>query len=444
MRILAGLTVLGLCASAYLAPAYQRERPGSLPRVEFVDEPAERAARGERERALGVALAGYEDLSAEDPADLEALRARIRVGLLIGAVALGQPGLHELVRVQTDAYLARRAELDPDGSFIRGVLEEWVEQRLHFDWTHRQGFYARVSTAIFLAARDDPRGHDMLMTLVKKGEFYTEFFPYARRLHPGWPAVAPLVRHYLEQGGLAARVEAGVTLLDYKILFGTGQDLWERFGEDIRAAVREMRHRVRTLRQDPETRGSGETAILGLLMLAALGFPEEGKAVERATRRAYLQHADLVFHVGHIWTGRRMFVPQSPEYKRLDPTAQTYYYRAVAHRAALLTRGLAPGTDEELDDCLRLLVAGFDGPYSGIRSLSLQVLAALVPEKRPELIRRAIDERNILSITAAALADRLDDPLAVLLPPLQSPEPDYSALAAVTLLDRGDTRPLQR
>ena len=42
------------------------------------------------------------------------------------------------------------------------------------------------------------------------------------------------------------------------------------------------------------------------------------------------------------------------------------------------------------------------------------------------------------------LSDNLEDPVLTFLPALRTREPDYSALAAVSLLDRGKGRALQR
>ena len=448
MRILLGLVAVGLAASAHYAPRLHAERPGSLPLEGFVtDDPIERAAWGDEHRSLGSALSGYEEAHAASGDD-ELLRQRIRVGLLIGAVALGQPGLHELVRVQTTDYLERRGEIDPDGTFIRGVVREWLDERVNFDWLHRQGFYSRASASIYLSARRQEAGRKMLWTLVSEGRFYREFFPYVRRKHPSWPAVEPLVRHYLEKGGLGGlggRVEAGVTLLDYYVLFGVGKELLDRWLPDIRDAIREMRVRLRSGEPDDETSAIGPHAILGLAMLANLGYPEERRALERAEIHRYGPVAN-VLRVAWIETGKLSFESHRPGSRDFDLLleASDFYSRAAAHRAALIRRGLLDGKQEELARLLAILEAGFDGAHMPTRVYCLHALVAIDDELGQRLARRAVDERSVISVTAGVLLDDVKDRVAVFLPALMSPMPDTSALAAASLLDLDTGPALQR
>jgi hypothetical protein len=442
MRFALILAAIGLVASLPLAPWHARGLDEGL----FWDtDPARRAARGEEEGSLGVAMAGYEDLF-NATGDLDALRHRIRTGLLIGAVAVRQPGLDALIEMQTRAYLERREELDPDGTFLQEVLERWVQERLHFDWETRLGLYARTATAMFLAARGDPEAAKLLLKLMGQGGFYSEFFPYVRARHPGWPAVEPLARHYLEQGNLAARVEAGATLLNYYILFGVGGDLWDRHREGIRSAFAEMRRRVLKFDQDPMTTGSGGTALNGIAMVGLLGFETERKIIALGRPERYAGHAD-VMRIARLWTGADSFdsVDQTSRvFRDLTPEARAQYYGAAAHRLAALHRGLIEGSEEERDLLTRLLEAAYDETGSATRALALQTFVSLGAKQAPALIRRAIVGRGAFSIDAAALADDLEDPVPILLPALRSQEPDYAALAAVSLLDRGEGRALQR
>ena len=442
MKLAMSLAAVGLVASLILAPRHARGIDEDL----FWDEdPARRAARGEKEGALGVTLSGYEDLY-DATRDLEALRNRIRTGMLIGAVAMGQEGLEALVIAQTKSYLQHRKELDPDGSFLQEVLERWVHERVNFDWKTQRGFYARTSTAMFLAARGDPIGSDMLRKLVQQGRFYTEYLPFARVRHPGWLGVEPVVRMYLEKDDLGGRVEAGATLLDYYILFGEGGDLWEQYRENIRSAFAELRRRVLAFARDPVTIGSGATAMIGIAMIGMLGFEKERKIIARDRPTMYAGLTDIV-KVARIWIGVDGFdkyEQTSLAFRDLETRAKEQYYSAAAHRLAAMHRGLIEGTEEEREKLSDLLEAAFDETSNVTRALALQTLVSLKAERAPVLLRRALVGRGAFAIDAAALADGLEDPVAIFLPALRTPEPDYAALAAVSLLDRGERRALQR
>ena len=117
MKLALSVAVVGLVASLVLAPRWAR----GIDEEFFWDtDPAVRAARGEELRSLGVALAGYEDLVEADPDDLDALRKRIHTGMILGAVAMGQEGLEELVMTQVESYLKRRDDAD---KVLSAVLE---------------------------------------------------------------------------------------------------------------------------------------------------------------------------------------------------------------------------------------------------------------------------------------------------------------------------------
>jgi len=442
MRFALILAAVVLVASLLLARRYARGIDEEL----FWDtDPARRAARGEEEGALGVTLAGYEDLF-DATGELDALRHRILTGMLLGAVAMGQQGLDDLMMTQIESYFERRAELDPDGAFLQEILERWVQERLHFDWQSLRGFYARTSTSMFLAARGDPDGVDMLRKLMENEGFYTEFFPYVRARHPGWLGVEPVIRNYLPKGDLASRVEAGATLLNYYILFGVGEDLWKRHREDIRSAFAEMRRRVLRFSQDPMTVGSGGTALNGIAMLGLLGFEKERKIIARDRPERYAGHAD-VMKIARLWTGADSFetVDQTSRvFRDLLPQAKEQYYGAAAHRLAAMHRGLIEGSEEERDLLTHLLEAAYDETNNVTRALALQTFVALGAKQAPRLLQRALVGRGGFAIDAAVLADNLADPALIFLPALRTGEPDYASLAAVSLLDRGDGCALQR
>lgn len=449
MRLLIALAAAALLASAYLAPRHYAGRETGFPIGRFVTTDAwARAREGEAGKELGVAMGGYEDLVRDRPGDLDALRGRIRTGFLIGAVGLGQPGLQDLVRAQADAYLERRAELDPDSSFLRAVVAQWLDGRLRFDWFHQLGFYACAATSILRAARGDPAGREMLLELSRHGDFYVQFFPFARRYHPGWHAAETLIVHYLEHGDLAARVEAGVTLLDYNGLFGVGGDLVERFLPVIRDSVREMRGRVRAFTAEGAS-DAGRASIVGMALLANRGDADEMRLLAEAKSERellyYAPHADTV-RIARMLVGLGDFASMGPltvNHKDLDSADQEFYYLAAAHRAVrLLKEGGAGGG--EAQGCLDLVESAFDTSVAQLRVLAMQTLLRLAPERGAALVARALDGRGILGVYAGALADRVEERVAFFLPAMSSPMPDLSALAAVSMFDPVEPRALQR
>jgi hypothetical protein len=194
------------------------------------------------------------------------------------------------------------------------------------------------------------------------------------------------------------------------------------------------------------TVNSGGTAVMGLAMVAMLGFEKERKFIARDKPTAYAGHADLV-KIAKVWIGFHEFEKYEQtgrEFRDLDPRAKEMYYSAAAHRLAAMHRGLIDGDEEERGQLLRLLEAAFDESMPVTRTLALQTLVSLEAEQAPELLQRAIVGRGGFAIDAAVLSDDLADPVVTFLPAVRSREPDYSALAAVSLLDRLEGRALQR
>ncbi|HEX5139145.1 MAG TPA: hypothetical protein VFY93_19410 [Planctomycetota bacterium] len=448
MRPLMLLAVATLLGSLFFATRHYTRREAALPTTRFVTPDAASRAAGPFEAGqLGVALGGYEDLVREKPQDLEAMRGLFRTTLAIGSVGLGQPGIPEKVRAAADTYLRERHRLDPDGTLLQQVARRWVDGRLRVDWYNQAGFYACAATAIFVGARGDPKGPETLLSITNQGNFYLEFFPFARRYHPGWPIVAPLVAHYVENGDLAARVEAGVTLLEYNALFGVGGDLLERHLPAVRDAIREMREHVRRLTSEGAS-DVGRASILGTALLADRGEQEEIRLLAAAKgereRSIYAPHADTV-RIARLWTGLDDFSamdPLSSRYKELHELDQEIYYLAVAHRVARLQREKAP--QEKIAPLLDLLEGAFDGTVAALRIFSMEALMRLDPARGAPLVRRGIDGGGPFAVYAGALAEKLDDPAAVFLPAMSSPQPEVAALAAASLLDLPFPRALQR
>lgn len=447
MRIFTALAALGLLASAYLAPRHHEGRATAFSIARFVIPDArERARKGEEARELGVAMDAYKELAEGHPGDLGLLRDRIRTGFLIGAVSLGQADIPELVWTQAKAYVEGRKGIDPDGSLLKGILDRWLDERLHFDMA--VSVYPRASTAIYLAARGDAAGREMLFELARRGEtmggFHMQFFPYVRRYHPGWAAVEPLVVHYMEKGDAAARVEAGVALLDYNHLFGVGDELVERHLPSIRAAVREMLDRMRKPANQPSD--AGRAAIFCMALLAMRGEEEEMRTLAAAKSERellyYVPFADTV-RVARVCAGLDPFASMGPltvRFKDLDPLDQELYFLAVAHLATRAAKqGGFGGTEEILD----FVEAGFDGNTPS-KVLAMQMLLRLAPERGKRLVASAMEGRAAMSIYAGVLAGGVEDPVALYLPALASREPDFAAMAAATLRASEGPSALQR
>lgn len=448
MRLLTFLAAAILLGSLFFASRHYASRQPAFPMGLFVTpDAATRAAPAYAAKELGIALGGYEDLLRERPDDVDALRGSFRTAFTIGSVGLGQPRLPELLHAQTETYLSKRDRIDPDGTFLKDVLHQWVQGRLRVDWYHKAGFYACASTAIFVGARGEPTGREVLLAITQQGNFYLEFFPFARRYHPGWPIVEPLVAHYLEGGDLSGRVEAGVTLLDYHALFGVGGDLVDRHLPAIRDAIREMRKRIRAF-SDEGASDAGRAAIVGTALLANRGDEEERKVLAEVKGERellfYASHADTM-RLARLWVGLDDFSTMGPltnRYKELHEIDQEIYYLGAAHRAAhLMRKGAA---QEEIDPLLELLESSFDAPVANLRVFSMQALLRLAPARGEALVRRGLDGRGPFSVYAGALAGKVDDPTAVFLPYLGHPMPEVAALAASSLLDLPFPHALQR
>jgi len=446
MRVPTYVAVALLALSLWPAwRVYQDRRPVSDPGRFVSADAAARAALGEREGWLGVALSGYSDAVTASPDDLESLRGRIRTAFHIGGLAIDQPRMPELMAAQVEAYLARRAELDPDGSFLEEVLDGWCEARLGFEFDTPEGFYRRISTSIYLAARGDPRGLASIRELPRLDLFHLEFFPYVRRHHPSWSAVAPFVERFLTRGTLDARVNAGLTLLDYHTLFGVGQDLVDRFHADIRSAFREAKAALDAERGKRANVDMGKHALYGLALLSNLGHEEERRILDGMEPKRYPHHF-AVIRVARVWAGLDPFERLRPGSQRwhdlFDDVVREHYFLAAWHHLARARedRGTRPGGEQKL---LELLESGFDGRNAMIRILALHALATHGEGLGERCIRRALDERGTISVYAAILSDDLDDKVPALLPALTSPAADLPALAAAGMLGGGEPRPLQ-
>lgn len=449
MRIVFLLSLVALIVSVPLAWFHHEGRSGDADASSFaIADPRARAEQGAKERWLGVELSGWEQAVREDPDDADALIHKIGSVVHLGSVAVDQPTISSLLKDHTDAYIANRARIDPDGRHLQAMLNDWIEQRLEFPYATLKGFYVRAAASMFLAARGDPRGHAALKKIVSAGEFWTTFFPYVSRHHPNWSGVEPIVRHYLETGSLAARVGAGVTLLDYHLRYGAGEGLYDRHLEDIRAAFKEVKTALRAGRLDPETVEAGNQAFIGMAMLANAGFEEERKILQTMRLQFYPYHADRL-KMARVWADLAPFTRYSPRGKvfaAFSEDIQIAYYDAAAHRLAAIRRQPAEKRlmkEAERALCLELFANGFDGQSGPIRLKSLRALVQFDETLGRDVLRRAIAERGTISVYAGILAENVDR-VPILVPALRSTEADLPAIAVTGLLAIDGPQALQK
>jgi len=445
MRWLAAALLLLLAASV---PFALRVREGRASRA--VEDPfvtggaAERARFGEEHDALGVAISGYGALVRADPADPEARKALIRLALEAGATIADQPSVGGLIADQVAAYLEQRGRLDPDGSWMAGLVADFAETRLNHPF-----WMARTSAAMYLAARDDPRGHEALDGWMRDRPLYLEFCAYVRGRHLNWVGVRQVLEYYLENGDAEAIVHAGAALLEYHGLFGVGGELLARHGGTILATQIETLGTMDPTSEDPRVRALAETTVLGLAMD---GSDEARAALETVIPAQFGREADLVRMV-RVWSGIDPFSDYalgSLQWDLLTPAAKETFFRAAAFRYAVLVTQDTSGLDEEarerhddeLADAHRLAEEGLRGGTPPTRVYCLHVLAHHDTAARRDLLDTAIRSGGVLGLFAACLAE-VDDLAPIALPALASRAPDVSVMAAVAMMRLDGPGPLQ-
>jgi hypothetical protein len=425
VRVLLVLAVLGLGASAWFAPAHYRARPG-VPGHEtlFQRDPAKRVADGEAVGSLGLAFSGYEELFGKDPSNPVVVRGLFRTGQLLGASAFGQPHLDRLVGEVTQAYLARRAEIDPDGSFMRGVAGEWIDvRRQHPFWL------AQASVAIFSTAAGDPVGKQALLALPEKA-FFLEFFPFALRFLPGWPAVEAVARRDLADGRLLPRVLAGMTVLFYHHVYGVGGDLLEKYGPAIRSAFLEAKAGMGPPPKGPDHYGH---CLFGLAML---GEPEDLAVLRGMRLLDYPRFVDAI-RVARLAAGIDPF--SGHDWKALEDMSELVY-RAAAFRYARLVR--ESGADASIQDARAVLERGLYDSNDLVRVLCFRVLAAVDPQSAGALVEQKAAERGLTPLFAAFHLEP-ERRVPLLVPFLAVQDPGIAAIAAVGLRDPHAPPPIQ-
>jgi hypothetical protein len=256
-----------------------------------------------------------------------------------------------------------------------------------------------------------------------------------------------MAAHFLEKGELEGVVEAGTTLLEYHVLLGTAKDDLDRFLPVIRAGLRDMVAKLPTLQTTDALLPRGATALTGTGMLAALGYEEERAALQ-ALRPISVPLFAEELRIAQTYAGLRPLekdAPPSRAFEQIPPDLREHYFRAAAHRAAVLRRipegERSPAQAKELAFALDVVRAGWRHEDLWIRAYALGALAAIDPERGPAAIAEAIDGGGPLALFGISLAEApvdLAKRIASCLGGLSSAEPDYAAMAAVILLDLPD------
>lgn len=440
MRFLVLLGLLALGASVFWAPRYFSDRDADRREAAMYDlDSAERIRRGKEAGALGVTLAGY--LQA-DPNDPDTIRGQFETTLKLWAYAVSQPGFDKMVRDAAALYLQNRQRVDPKGELLQKTLRFWIKHRLE----HPGWFYAKAAPAIFLAARGDKQGLEKLFEFVKQGPFYREFFLYTRRVHPGWGAVGPVVKYYIEKGGLAKRIAAGATLLEYNNYFGYGQELLDQYRTNILGDLKEGLAKIRRGgNADEALRQRGEGILYGLALCG-----EEGRELLESVPEIDMDEYIVLFRCvrmlarvapkGKDWS---FYTPGSTRWGMLDSHSQRYYFWAVLHRYVQHHRG-ADADPKEVKEVRKLVDAALATKDTVLKIHVLSVLASLDKEWAEKLMPRYLRGGGVPSIYAAGMMPMRDsnDTVDLLLPAISSAMPDYASLAAVAMLDMDGPPPL--
>ncbi|MEM8883957.1 MAG: hypothetical protein AAGD14_07815 [Planctomycetota bacterium] len=432
-RLLFPLLALGLLGwSLWAAPNHRRAREAGIDLTGVIYESAQqRADEGEKARALGVALRGYEELLVESPEDVEAMRGLIRNGLTLSAVALGQADLTPVMGAIEEVFRKNREKIDPDGARLQEWMRTWVRLR-----REHISFLGPAAVNIWMAARGEERGRDELVAYTKKGPFHLEFLTYAIYQLPNWTGVEPIVKLYLEGESLEGRVFAGVTLMVYRRLYGVGDELWERHKGDIGAALVESKSKMRPDPNQDAPRSPGGMTLLGLAL-----YPSD--AARRIVARTQpVQHPYLakVVTLAQCWAGLKPFESidfESREYSVWLPHyVESYFMGLYLHYAELRRTGKRVSTPME-----ELVDLGTIHPTTNIRIWANRALAAIHPERSREIhdqLRQAGGLPGVYGIQAFPDLDRVP----YLFPALAVPEPGTNALAAVSLLDMDAPPPI--
>ena len=440
MRLVAVLATLILAASAWYAPTIRAGKTASFAASEFaVSDPAERVRIGKKERALGIQLAGYDELingGSKDPAHR---LGRIRIGILLGAAVDAHKGLGELVQAQIRDYIEHRETIDPDGSFIRELMRDWIRLKTQ----NPDHFYQRVAVLIFRAAAGEKDALTELLKYNERGPFYSQFFPFVRSHFLRWNVVEPFVKYQLERlddKDIYGFVEASYTLLLYESIFGVGTELLDSNLDEIRDAMKTVYGRL--ARPDPTNRlliGAGVSVLRGMTILALRGDRDFRKILIQA------EPVEMPYHLEYLAVAKTALGPLprpgQREFDGLEPELQTFLFRIAAVRAGLIRRALGSNDDpalaDQLDAMLKFVRVGYQTAAPLARGPMLLMLCKVGTDADRARIDEALVGGNIPALVASSLK-RPEDPIRLMLPAINSPLTWPGALAAVSISSGND------
>jgi len=438
MRISGSLPVIGslvlLVISAVWAPRVRETARSPADFAAVIADPLERGRFGLREHAQGVALGAFAEILAKEPAHAEAANGIMLAATRLAAAAVGQRELSRELVAAFLLYVAHHEEVDPDRRHLEAAIEEFVDTRCKHQW-----YVGRAALAMFLLGREDPRGMEIVEDLMSQADLYKEWLPRVQVYLPNLSGLAPVLERHLTMQDRGARIFAGVTLMLYRRIWGIGDELWEKYGDEIgRSLLAEYRAMV----PGPDAGNPGSLGGMTLLGLA-LYDSEEARAIVEKMKR--VDHPDLVRVVmlAKLWAG---FLPfdqidfEDPRYSAWQPDEIDAFYRGGLLRYAQLVRA------DRMDEARKLregvVADALVAQSQAIRVIARRTLAAVHPEDAPAIYRQLYESGAIQRVYGVFGVPGAD-PVEALLPALSAPDPGISALAAAALLPPAGRSPVQ-
>ena len=260
------------------------------------------------------------------------------------------------------------------------------------------------------------------------GPLYTELLQFARRYHPPYSGMQEYIEHYLNHTKLAARLQAGATLLEYNGIYGAGAELLAKHRSRIREDCKTAMVGLYDPNASDDMRRARDAALLSLAML---GEPQDGKLLLSITEKRGIPpaHAE-VLRIARLWAGLiplRRLALTDVYFKSFGRRAKELYFRAAAHNFAR--------TEDPVKrmEWLSILTAGLRFPEDpSVRVYAMHALTALSAEHR-DVARQLSDAADELALFAAALLP-WEEALPLLLPQLGVPSEHHSGMIAAKLL----------
>lgn len=427
MRILTLLGVLGLASSAYFAPRHFEGRSAISEAGLISTDGKELLAMGNGPaRALGT---GYAGAMLEND-----IGQRFRFAMRLWGVAPSTEGLPKVVAGEIASYLAAKDRIDPDGDVLRSALEDWCLMRFA-----NKDFMMQLSPALWMAARGDERGKQMVRGFIEQGPFHEILFPNVHMVHPRWEGIEDVVVHYLEKGDLSGRVWAASVLLYYNGIWRIGEQLLEKHRARI---VRDLNEALTIHKHALEYRVAWRAVLPCLAMIGKEG----ADILRRISDPVAGQSVDFV-RAARIWAGVAPFKSirlGGPRWELFQ--AKSWFFKAGVYRYAILARAAkaarAPRESRELRAAREVAENALHSTDATIRYGAFAGLVAQGGKWAKELPPRLHKAGGLDSLYASATVATETTP-DFLLRWVASPTHEYAGLAVVTLLYKDRPLPLQ-